>query len=118
LELVEDEDLLGYGLIPEIIGRLPVVCSLEELDEKALIRILQEPKNALVKQYVKYFELEGIRLEFEKNALKAVAKAAMKRGTGARALRSIMESALTDIMYDVPSQKNLRKCIITKNVIG
>lgn len=117
LELVEDEDLLGYGLIPEIIGRLPVVCSLEELDEKALIRILQEPKNALVKQYVKYFELEGIRLEFEKNALKAVSKAAMKRGTGARALRSIMESALTDIMYDVPSQKNLRKCIITKNVI-
>ena len=117
LEQVEDEDLLEYGLIPEIIGRLPVVCSLEELDEKALIRILQEPKNALVKQYVRYFELERIRLEFEENALKAVARAAMKRGTGARALRSIMESALTDIMYDVPSQKNLQKCIITKNVI-
>ncbi len=117
LEQVEDEDLLGYGLIPEIIGRLPVVSSLVELDEKALIRILQEPKNALVKQYEKYFELEGVRLEFEKNALNAIAKAAMKRGTGARALRSIMESALTDIMYDVPSQKNLRKCIITKNVI-
>ena len=117
LEQVEDEDLLGYGLIPEIIGRLPVVSSLVELDEKALIRILQEPKNALVKQYEKYFELEGVRLEFEKNALNAIAKAAMKRGTGARALRSIMESALIDIMYDVPSQKNLRKCIITKNVI-
>jgi len=117
LEQVEDGDLLEYGLIPEIIGRLPVVCSLEELDEKALMRILQEPKNALAKQYVRYFELEGVRLEFEKNALKAVARAAMKRGTGARALRSIMESAMTDIMYDVPSQKNLRKCIITKNVI-
>lgn len=117
LEQVEDEDLLEYGLIPEIIGRLPVVCSLEELDEKALMRILQEPKNALVKQYARYFELEGIQLEFEKNALKAVARAAMKRGTGARALRSIMESAMTDIMYDIPSQKNLQKCIITKKVI-
>ena len=117
LQQVEDEDLLEYGLIPEIIGRLPVVSSLEELDEKALIRILQEPKNALVKQYVKFFELEGVQLEFEKNALKAIASAAMKRGTGARALRSIMESALTDIMYDVPSQKNLQKCTITRNVI-
>ena len=117
LELVEDEDLLEYGLIPEIIGRLPVVCSLEELDEDALMQILGEPKNALVKQYTRYFEMEGIELEFEEEALKAVTKAAMKRGTGARALRSIMESAMTDIMYELPSRKNIEKCIINREVI-
>jgi ATP-dependent Clp protease ATP-binding subunit ClpX len=117
LELVEDEDLLEYGLIPEIIGRLPVVCSLEELDEDALMQILGEPKNALVKQYTRYFEMEGIELEFEEEALKAITEAAIKRGTGARALRSIMESAMTDIMYELPSRKNIEKCIINREVI-
>jgi len=117
LKLVEDEDLLSYGLIPEIIGRLPVVCALEELDEEALITILQEPKNALVKQYRKFFELEGVELEFEEAALKAIAVAALKKGTGARALRSIVENAMTDIMYEIPSQKDIEKCIISKEVI-
>jgi len=117
LQNVEVEDLLQFGLIPEIIGRLPVVCALRELDEAALNMILLKPKNALAKQYQKYFELEGIKLEFEDDALKEVVRQAMKRGTGARALRSIMESAMTDIMFDLPSYKNLQKCIITKDVI-
>ncbi len=115
--MVEDEDLLQYGLIPEIIGRLPVVCALGELDEEALVTILQEPKNALVKQYKKYFELEGVKLEFEKDALTAIAKTALKKGTGARALRSIIENAMIDIMYDIPSEKNIEKCIISESVI-
>jgi ATP-dependent Clp protease ATP-binding subunit ClpX len=117
LEMVEDEDLLEYGLIPEIVGRLPVVCSLEDLDETALMEILQKPKNALVRQYTRYFEMEGIELEFEEGALKAVIGAAMKRGTGARALRSIMESAMIDIMYEIPSMKNVRKLLISRDVI-
>jgi ATP-dependent Clp protease ATP-binding subunit ClpX len=113
----EDHDLLEYGLIPEIIGRLPVVSALHDLDEDALLRILIEPKNALVRQYQRYFALEGIELEFEPVALKAVVARAIKRGTGARALRSIMESAMNDIMYEVPSMKGLKKCIITRDVI-
>lgn len=117
IEKVEDEDLLEYGLIPEIIGRLPVVCSLRELDRDALLTILQKPKNALVKQYKKYFELEGIELEFEDAALEEVVRMAMKRGTGARALRSIMESAMTEIMFEIPSVRNIRKCIVTRDVI-
>jgi len=117
LKFVEDEDLLSYGLIPEIIGRLPVVCALEELDEKALITILKEPKDALVKQYRKFFELEGVELAFDDAALKAIAEAALKKGTGARALRSIVENAMIDIMYDIPSQKNIEKCIISREVI-
>jgi ATP-dependent Clp protease ATP-binding subunit ClpX len=117
LKYVEDEDLLEYGLIPEIIGRLPVVCALEELDKEALITILKEPKNALVKQYKKYFELEGVELEFEEAALEAIAAAALKKGTGARALRSIVENVMIDIMYDIPSQKNIEKCIISESVI-
>jgi ATP-dependent Clp protease ATP-binding subunit ClpX len=117
LKLVEDEDLLSYGLIPEIIGRLPVVCALEELDEEALITILKEPKNALVKQYRKFFELEGVELVFEEEALKAIAGAALKKGTGARALRSIVENAMIDIMYDIPSQDNIERCIISRDVI-
>jgi ATP-dependent Clp protease ATP-binding subunit ClpX len=117
LKFVEDEDLLSYGLIPEIIGRLPVVCALEELDEEALITILQEPKDALVKQYRKFFELEGVELKFEEDALKAIAEAALKKGTGARALRSIVENAMIDIMYDIPSQKNIERCIISRKVI-
>ena len=114
---VEDEDLLEFGLIPEIIGRLPVVCSLHDLDNAALLRILTEPKNALVKQYHRYFELEGIELKFEDNALLKLVEMAQKRKTGARALRSIMESAMSDIMYDVPSLSGLSKCTITDEVI-
>jgi ATP-dependent Clp protease ATP-binding subunit ClpX len=114
---VEDEDLLEFGLIPEIIGRLPVVSALHDLDREALLRILLEPKNALVKQYQKYFELEGIELEFEKEALDAIVNIAIKRKTGARALRSIMESAMIEIMYEVPSMPDLSKCVITSDVI-
>jgi ATP-dependent Clp protease ATP-binding subunit ClpX len=117
LAQVEDEDLLEFGLIPEIIGRLPVVSALHELDREALLRILVEPKNALVKQYHKYFELEGIELEFQPGSLEAAVEIALKRKTGARALRSIMESSMTEIMYEVPSLPPLHKCIITKEVI-
>ncbi|MEE9553365.1 MAG: ATP-dependent Clp protease ATP-binding subunit ClpX [candidate division Zixibacteria bacterium] len=117
MERAEDEDLLEFGLIPEIIGRLPIVCALRELDEKALLTILVEPKNALVKQYEKYFELEGIEVVFEKESLKEIVRIAMSRGTGARALRSVMESAMIDTMYDIPSKKNIKKCVITKEVI-
>jgi ATP-dependent Clp protease ATP-binding subunit ClpX len=114
---VEDEDLLEYGLIPEIIGRLPVVCALNDLDRKALLRILTEPKNALIKQYQKYLELEGIDLEFEPEALEAIVDAAIRRKTGARALRSILESAMTEIMYEAPSMENINRCLITRNAI-
>ena len=117
LAKVEDEDLLEYGLIPEIIGRLPVVCSLSELDKDALKTILTEPKNALVKQYRYYFKLEGIELEFEDEALDAVVEAAQKHGTGARALRSILESTMMDMMYETPSIDNLKKCTITREFI-
>jgi len=117
MEKVEVEDLLEFGLIPEIIGRLPVVCSLRELDEEALHEILLKPKNALTRQYQKYFHLEGIVLEFEEEALKEIVRQAIKRGTGARALRAIMESAMIDIMFEIPSRRNLLKCVITKDVI-
>lgn len=117
LEMVENEDLLEYGLIPEIIGRLPVVCSLDELDRKALKRILTEPKTALVKQYREYFRLENIELVFEDDTLEAVVDMAIKKGTGARALRSILESAMMETMFETPSMKNLRKCVVTKDVI-
>lgn len=118
MERVEDEDLLEFGLIPEIIGRLPIVCALRELDEEALLSILLKPKNALVKQYQKYFDLEGVEIVFEKKALKEIVRVAVKRGTGARALRSVMESSMTDIMYEMPSLKGLKKCVITKDVIA
>jgi ATP-dependent Clp protease ATP-binding subunit ClpX len=114
---VEDEDLLDYGLIPEIIGRLPVVSALHDLDRDALLRILTEPKNALVKQYQKYFDLEGIELEFEGEALVAIVEMAIKRKTGARALRSILESAMTEIMFDLPSIKGVTHCVISQDVI-
>jgi ATP-dependent Clp protease ATP-binding subunit ClpX len=117
IEQTEDEDILEFGLIPEIIGRLPIVCALRELDDKALLKILLEPRNALVKQYQKYFELEGITLEFEQDALEEIVRKAIKRGTGARALRSVMESAMTDIMYDIPSKAGLKKCVITGDVV-
>jgi len=114
---VEPEDLTRYGLIPEFVGRLPVVATLSELDEAALIQILTEPKNALTKQYMKMFEMEDCELEFRKDALRAVAIRAMERKTGARGLRSILEHVLLDIMYDLPSIDNLEKVVIDESVI-
>lgn len=114
---VEPEDLLKYGLIPEFIGRLPVIATLNDLDEAALISILTEPKNALVKQYQQLFSMEGVSLVFEEDAIAAVAKLALERKTGARGLRSIMESILLDVMYELPSYKNIEEVIISKEVI-
>lgn len=114
---VEPEDLIKYGLIPEFVGRLPVIASLTELDEKALIQILTEPKNALVKQFKKMFELEGAELEFRKDALSEIANLAIARKTGARGLRSIMEQILLDTMYDLPSLKNVEKVVVNKAVV-
>jgi ATP-dependent Clp protease ATP-binding subunit ClpX len=117
LEKVEPQDLTKYGLIPEFIGRLPVVAILKELDENALIDILTEPKNAITKQYAALFELENVELEFRKKALVAMAQKAMKRKTGARGLRSIVEAILLDTMYDLPSNENISKVVINKQVI-
>jgi len=114
---VEPEDLTRYGLIPEFVGRLPVVATLSELDEAALIQILTEPKNALTKQYMKMFEMEDCELEFREDALRAVATRAMERKTGARGLRSILEHVLLDIMYDLPSIDDLEKVVIDESVI-
>ena len=111
------QDLLKYGLIPEFIGRLPVVVTLDNLDEQALIRILTEPKNALTKQYEYLFELDNVYLEFKEEALKALAKQAVERETGARGLRSIMEEFINTIMYEIPTEKNIEKCIITEDVV-
>lgn len=118
LHSVEPEDLVKYGLIPEFVGRLPVVATLEELDEDSLIRILTEPKNAITKQYIKLFEMEGCEVEFREDALRAVARKAMDRKTGARGLRSILENALLDIMYDLPSMDNVTKVVIDEGVIN
>ena len=115
---IETEDLIKFGLIPEFIGRLPVVAALSELDEAALIQILTEPKNALTKQYQALFSLENVELEFTEQALQAMAKKALARKTGARGLRSIVESALLDTMYDLPSLQNLAKVIVDENVIN
>ena len=117
LRQVQPEDLLQYGLIPELIGRLPIECVFDELDENALMQILQKPKNALIKQYKKLFEMDNVVLEYEDDALKAIVKEAVKRKTGARALRAIMEEIMLDIMFYLPSQKDLRQCIITEEVI-
>ena len=114
---VEPEDLVKYGLIPEFIGRLPVLATLTELDESALIQILTSPKNALTKQFQALFKLEGVDLEFREEALKAIAAKAMERKTGARGLRSIVESVLLDTMYDLPSQENVSKVVIDDSVI-
>ncbi len=114
---VEPEDLIKFGLIPEFIGRLPVVATLESLDESALMSILTEPKNALTKQYIKLFKMEGVDLEFRDAALRLIAKKALERKTGARGLRSIMEHALLDIMYDIPSIENLSKVVIDEGAI-
>jgi ATP-dependent Clp protease ATP-binding subunit ClpX len=114
---VEPEDLIKYGLIPEFVGRLPIVATLEELDEEALIQILTEPKNALVKQYSRMFEMEDCELEFRDDALRAIAKKAMDRKTGARGLRTIMEQVLLDTMYDLPSMEEVSKVVIDEAVI-
>jgi len=117
LEQVEPEDLLRYGLIPELVGRLPIVATLHDLDESALIDILTKPKNAITKQYQKFFEMEDVRLEFAPGALAAIARAAMKRGTGARGLRAVLEDAMLDIMYDMPTLDDVTTCTITEDVI-
>ncbi len=115
---VEPDDLVRFGLIPEFVGRLPVIATLEQLDEEALIQILTEPKNALVKQYARLFEMEGCELEFREDALHAVAKKGMERKTGARGLRSIMESMLLDTMYDIPSMEEVSKVVIDADVVA
>jgi ATP-dependent Clp protease ATP-binding subunit ClpX len=118
LQLVEPEDLIRYGLIPEFIGRLPVAATLQELNEEQLMQILNEPKNALTKQYSYLFAMEGVELEFRIEALRLVARKAMERNTGARGLRSILEQALLDTMYDLPSMENVTKVVVDENVIA
>src|SRR5699024_5174828 len=111
------QDLLKFGMIPEFIGRLPIIATLKELDRKALIKITTEPKNALVKQYKKLLEMDGVELEFEQEALEAIVDKAIERKTGARGLRSIIENVMRDIMFDIPSNEKIEKCIITKDTI-
>ena len=119
LTMVEPEDLLKYGLIPELVGRLPVLGTLDSLDEPALISILTEPKNALSKQYQKFFEMEGVKLDFTEDALKTIAQIAMRRGTGARGLRAVLEESMLDVMYDIPSRLDVIGCTIsTETVTG
>ena len=110
---VEPEDLLRFGLIPELVGRLPVLVTLESLDEEALVRILTEPKNALIKQYEKMFEIEGIRLTFDPDGVRAIATKALERGTGARGLRAVLEEIMRDVMFDVPSREDVREVVVT-----
>ena len=117
LAQVEPEDLLKYGLIPELVGRLPVIGTLDSLDEKALISILTEPKNALTKQYQKFFEMEGVKLDFTEDALKIIATIAMKRGTGARGLRAVLEESMLDVMYDIPSRLDVIGCTISTETV-
>ena len=112
---VKHEDLVKFGMIPEFIGRIPVVCYLEELDEKDLVRVLTEPKNSVVKQYEYLFELDGVKLVFEKEALEEIAKESIKRKTGARGLRSIIEELLLDVMFEIPSKKDIKTCTVTRN---
>ena len=117
LARVLPEDLLRYGLIPEFVGRLPIIVTLDALDEEALVRILQEPRNALVRQYQKLFELDGLDLEFKEDAVRAIAQEALKRNTGARGLRAIIEDIMLDVMFDTPSRKDVTKCVVTKEVV-
>jgi ATP-dependent Clp protease ATP-binding subunit ClpX len=118
LHEVQPEDLLKFGLIPEFIGRLPVIATLDELDDSALVRILKEPKNALTKQYSKLFEMESVHLKFTEEALRAIARDAMRRKSGARGLRAIMENIMLDIMYDMPSQPNIKEVVISEEVVN
>jgi ATP-dependent Clp protease ATP-binding subunit ClpX len=117
LKAVQPEDLLKFGLIPELVGRLPVIATMEELVEDDLIRILKEPKNALTKQYQKLFEFDGVTLRFTEGALVAIARKALKRKSGARGLRSVMEEAMLDVMYDLPSKQGVQECVISEQVI-
>jgi len=117
MALVEPEDLLRYGLIPELVGRLPVVGTLDSLDEDSLVSILTEPKNAITKQYQKFFEMEGVKLDFTDDALRAIAVLAIKRGTGARGLRAVIEEAMLDVMYDIPSRPDVIGCAISRESI-
>ncbi|MGB9710377.1 MAG: ATP-dependent Clp protease ATP-binding subunit ClpX [Thermodesulfovibrio sp.] len=118
LDYVEPEDLIKYGMIPEFVGRFPVVATLNELDENALVEILTKPKNALVKQYQKLFSIDGVKLTFTEDALRAIAKKAIERKTGARALRSILEDIMLDVMYLIPSEKGISECIINEDVVN
>ena len=117
LRQIMPEDLLKYGLIPEFVGRLPIVVALDALDDKALVRILNEPKNALVKQFQKIFEMDAIDLSFEPEALEHIAQLAIKRNTGARGLRAIIETLLLDLMYDLPSRTDVKRCVVTKKMV-
>ena len=117
LREIQPEDLLKYGLIPEFVGRLPVIATLDELEEKALVDIIVKPKNALIKQYAKIFEFENVKLKFQNEALWAVAREAIKRKSGARGLRAILEDVMLEIMYDIPSQENVKECVISEDVI-
>ncbi len=117
LQEVQPEDLVKYGMIPEFLGRLPIIATLDELSEPSLVRILTEPKNALVKQFQKLFEMEGVNLRFTEGALAAIAKEAVKRKAGARGLRAILEASMMDIMYDIPSVENVKECVISEDVI-
>ncbi|MDR2876911.1 MAG: ATP-dependent Clp protease ATP-binding subunit ClpX, partial [Chromatiales bacterium] len=118
LHTVEPEDLIKFGLIPEFVGRLPVMAILDELDVASLVRILTEPKNAITKQFARLFEMENCELEFRPDALTAIARKAMERKTGARGLRSILEHTLLDTMYDLPSLENVSKVVIDESVIN
>ncbi|BHH83417.1 ATP-dependent Clp protease ATP-binding subunit ClpX [Desulforhopalus sp. 52FAK] len=118
LRLVQPEDLLKFGLIPELVGRLPVIATMEELLEEDLVRILKEPKNALTKQYQKLFEFDGVNLRFTEGALSAIAQKALTRKSGARGLRSVMESSMLEVMYDLPSKENVQECVISEQVIN
>jgi ATP-dependent Clp protease ATP-binding subunit ClpX len=117
LSLVEPEDLIKYGMIPEFVGRLPVVALLDELDEGALVKILTEPKNSLIKQYQKLLSLDNVRLRFTETALSAIAKRAIQRKTGARGLRAILEEVMLEVMYEIPSQKTIKECLINEDTI-
>ncbi len=117
LRHVQPEDLLKFGMIPEFVGRLPVIATLNELTEDELVSILTEPKNALVKQYKKLFELENVRLRFTDGVLRTISKEAIRRKSGARGLRSIMENIMLDIMYDLPSHPEIQECIINEDVL-
>jgi ATP-dependent Clp protease ATP-binding subunit ClpX len=115
---VRPEDLVKFGLIPEFIGRLPLITSVNKLDNPALVQILTEPKNALIKQYQKLFDLDGVELEFTDDAVTAIADKAMERGTGARGLRAIIEEVLLNVMYEVPSREDIAKVVVTGEVVA
>ena len=117
LEQLKPEDLIKFGLIPEFLGRLPIITSIGELNEKSLVKILTEPKNALVKQYQELFKIEDVKLQFSDEALEAMAKEAVQRKSGARGLRAIMEETMLDIMYEIPSKENVRECVVGEEVV-